>query len=192
MLDQLMNLVRQQAGDAVINNPAIPNEYNEAVVEETTYAVAGGLQQALSGGQIKDVLSLFSGNGAAADGNPVSQMISGGLLQNLVGKFGIDQQQAGSVVSSLVPGILQSLVQRTNDPADSSFDLQGIFNSLSGGRTSGFDVQGLVSRFAQGGLDRDGDGDTDLQDVMAMFSGGGNQGGGGGILDSLSGLLGGR
>lgn len=34
MLDNLISLVREQAGDAIINNPTVPNERNEEVIAE--------------------------------------------------------------------------------------------------------------------------------------------------------------
>ena len=79
---------------------------------------------------------------------------------------------------------MQNLVQKTNDPNDSSFDIQGIFNNLSGGSTSGFNMQALLTKFKGAGLDHDGDGDTDLQDLTKMVSGGG-----GGILDKVKGMF---
>jgi hypothetical protein len=99
-------------------------------------------------------------------------------------KFGLDQNAASGIANNLVPNVMQGLVQKTNDPNDSSFDIQGIFNSLSGGSTSGFNVQGLLNKFKGAGLDQDGDGDTDLQDLTKMVSGGG-----GGILEKVKGMI---
>ncbi len=192
MLENLMNLIREQAGDSVINNPDIPNEQNEAVMQAAGSSILGGLQGLLSQGNVKDVLGLFSDPGAVTNSHPAVQQMSGGLLDQLTGQLGLNRQQAGGIVSSLLPAILTQLVSRTNNPSDNGFDIQGIFNQLSGGRSAGVDVQGLLGRFTQGGLDRDGDGDVDLQDLMVAFSGNGPaQGGGGGLLDSLKGMLGG-
>jgi len=99
-------------------------------------------------------------------------------------KFGLDQGSASSIANKLVPNVMQNLVQKTNDPNDSSFDIQGIFNNLSGGSTSGFNMQALLNKFEGAGLDHDGDGDTDLQDLTKMVSGGG-----GGILDKVKGMF---
>jgi len=115
--------------------------------------------------------------------NPVVQNLSGGVLDNLMNKFGLDRQSAGNIAGNLVPDVLQKLVRKTNDPNDSSFDLSGILNSLSNGQTQGLNIQNLLS-----GLDKDGDGDTDLQDVMAMV-GGNQQNKGGGLLDSVKGMF---
>jgi hypothetical protein len=190
MLDNLLNLVKEHAGSAIINNPAIPNERNDEAIETAGNSIAGGLQNMLGGGGLKDVLKLFGEQGAGDfNNNPVVQNLSGNVVQDLMRKFNLDQGAASNIAGGLVPNVLQNLVSKTNDPNDNSFDIQGIFNSLSGGKTAGFNIQGLLGKVTAGGLDKDGDGDTDLQDVMAMFSGG-RANSGGGILDTVKGLFG--
>lgn len=183
MLDQLTNLVKQYAGDAIINNPAIPNERNDEVINETSSSIAGGLQNMLSSGGAQDILKMFSGNQSVSN-SAVTNNVSGGVIENLMNKFGLDRSAASGIANKLVPNVMQNLVQKTNDPNDSSFDIQGIFNNLSDGSTSGFNMQALLNKFKGAGLDQDGDGDTDLQDLTKMVSGGG-----GGILDKVKGMF---
>lgn len=184
MLENLINLVQEHAGQAIINNPAIPNEKNDAAVQAASDSITGGLQQALSqGGGIQQVLQLFSGQQDIQE-NPVTKQISGGFVQNLVGQLGIDQQAAGGIAGGLIPDVMKKLVNKTNDPGDSSFDIQGLFNSISGGKTSGINLQGLLDKVKKGGFDLDGDGDTDLQDLMAAFGAGG-----GGVVNKIKGLF---
>jgi len=194
MLEQLFNLVKEQAGTAIINNPDIPNERNEEAVADVTNSGAGGLQNALAGGQFKDVLKLLGGQGGDLQNNPMANQLSGNAISSLMDKFGLNQGQAGSIVSNLLPGVLQNLISKTNNPNDNSFDLQGIFSSLTGGKTGGLDLQGLLGKVTQGGgLDRDGDGDTDLNDVINMVKGGASQqqqSGEGGMMDLVKGLFG--
>ena len=119
------------------------------------------------------------------------QNVSGNVIQDLMKKFNLDHGVASNIAGGLVPNVLQKLVNKTNDTNDSSFDIQGIFNSLSDGKTGGMDIQSLLGKVtAGGGLDKDGDGDTDLQDVMAMFNGGTNKSEPG-VLDTVKGLFGG-
>lgn len=187
MLENLISLVKERAGGAIINNPAIPNEQNEAAIQETSSSITSGLQEVLSGGNgVKDLLSMFGGG--SVDGSPVTSQVTGNVADNLVNKLGIERNEASGIAGSLVPDVLKNLVNRTNNPNDNSFDLQSIFNQLSGGKTEGMNLQALLAKFTGGSFDKDGDGDTDLQDVMAMFKG--NNAGGGGILDSVKGMFG--
>ena len=188
MLDNLLNLVRENAGSSIINNPAIPNDRNDEAIATAGSSIAGGLQNMLGGGGLKDVLKLFGGQNGDMNNNPVVQNVSGNVIQDLMKKFNLDQGAASNIAGGLVPGVLQNLVSKTNDANDSSFDIQGIFNSLSGGKTDGMNIQALLGKVTSGGLDKDGDGDTDLQDVMAMFSGTGGKSGGS-VLDSVKGLF---
>ena len=186
MLDNLINLVREQAGDSIINNPAVPNAQNEEVIAATGSSITGGLQNMLaSGGGLQNILKLFGGQDQPDSNNPVVQNLSGNVIQQLMSKFGLDQQAASGIAGNTVPDVLKKLISKTNDPNDNSFDIQGIFNHLSGGQTQNTNIQGLLGKFTSGSLDKDGDGDTDMQDVMAMFSGGQATG----LLDSVKGFF---
>ena len=191
MFDQLLNLVKQQAGAAIIENPDIPNERNEEAVADVTGSLTGGLQQALAGGQFNDVLRLLGGQGGDLQNNPLAGQLSGNAITSLMDKFNLNQGQAGNIVSNLLPGVLNQFISKTNDPSDSSIDLQSIFSSLTGGSTNGLDLQGLLGRETQGGLDKDGDGDTDFGDVISMVKAGASlQSGGAGMMDMMKGLFG--
>jgi hypothetical protein len=47
MLKELFDLVKGEATDTVINNPDVPNQYNNDVVAEATNTVASGLRNLL-------------------------------------------------------------------------------------------------------------------------------------------------
>ncbi|MBC6489575.1 DUF937 domain-containing protein [Flavihumibacter stibioxidans] len=192
MIDNLLNLVRENAGEAIFNNPDIPNDRNEEAVQETTSSLVSGLQGILAQGGVKDLLGMFN-SGGVDNSNPVVQNLSGGLIGNLVNKFGLDSGKAGSLVSSLLPMVLNQLISRTKNPADNGFSLDGLFGQLSGGRTQGMNIEAIAGKLAGGGMDKDGDGDVDLQDLMGIFTGGGNSGNsnqGGSPLDALKGIFG--
>lgn len=168
MFENLLDLVKQNAGDAIINNPAIPNDHNDEAVSMASNSIMDGLKGALANGNINDVLHMFSHSDNAA-ASPVSQNIQGNFIQNLMSRFGIDQSQAGNIASSLIPMVLQKFVHKTNDPNDSSFDIQSIVNNLTGGKTSGFDVQGLLNQFTGGGNSSGGTSGGGMMDMVKGF-----------------------
>lgn len=199
MLDQLLQLVREQAQEPVVNNPAVPNEQNDAVIGAATQSIAASLQQELANGNGAQLLSLFGSgdNNAVNEQNPLVNRISGNFVETLLQKFNLDKGVATKLAASLIPTVLGALVKKTNDPGNSSFNLEGILNSLTGGSAQGVNLSGILGRLTSGGLDKDGDGDVDLQDIMGALTNGAkqqqqqqgqqqqNEGGIGGLLKGL-------
>ena len=147
MLDNLIDLIKQHAGNAIVNNPDVPNSQNDATVQEAGNSIISGLKNMISQGKGQEVLNLLQNKGGDIATNPAVQNISGGFIQTLMNKFGLDQNAAGGVANNLIPNVLQNLVHKTNDPNDKSFDLQGIIGSLTGGQG----IQGIVGELEQGG-----------------------------------------
>src|ERR1700712_2203168 len=101
MLENLIDLVRQHAGNAIVNNPAIPNSQNDAAIAETGNSIVSTLKNMIGSGQGQDVLNLFQGKGGDVNSNPAVQNISGNLVQSLMSKFGLDQNAAGGIAGNL-------------------------------------------------------------------------------------------
>ena len=144
MFEELMNLIKDNSQEAVVNNPDVPNEQNEAVMQEAGVSITSTLQSMLAGGQAKEVLGLFNSSESDIQSQPAMQQISGNFMSGLTEKFGLNGQQAGSIAGSLLPNILGKLVNKTNNPNDSSFNIQDIFNSLSNNGTSGMNIPGML------------------------------------------------
>jgi uncharacterized membrane protein YeaQ/YmgE (transglycosylase-associated protein family) len=201
MLENLFNLIKEHSADAVINNPAIPNEKNDAVIADATHSVADGLQGVLAGGGLQSVLSLFNNNNSGGNGllsNPIVSNIISSFTSKLTNNHGIAADQAGGIAGSLIPSVLSSLVNRTNDPNNSSFNIGSIISSLAGGGnaqggTGGFDIGSLVSKFTSGGLDANNDGHVGMDDIISKVTGGAQQqqaqSSGGGLMDIISGFM---
>lgn len=207
MLENLFNLVKEQGNDAVINNPAIPNEKNNEVLADATDSVADGLQGVLAGGGLSNILSLFNGKANNEGGingllhNPIVGNIISNFKNKLTNNHGIPEEQSTGIANNLIPNVISNLVKRTNDPNNSSFDLNGIIGSLTGGANAqvgsagGFDLQGILNKFTNGGLDANGDGKLGFDDIINKITNGAKQqqnttqSGGGGFMDMIKGFL---
>jgi hypothetical protein len=191
MLDQLLDLVREHAQTTVVNNEAVPNSQNEAIVGAAATSITGGLQQALANGQASEVLALFNGNDTTASNGVVSN-ISNNFLGTLLEKFHLDKGVAQQITASLIPTVLGSLVHKTNDPSNNQFSLDGILNSLTGGAANGINLQGILGSLS-GGLDKNGDGKVNLDDLTSLLSNGAKQqqegNAKGGLEEGLGGVL---
>lgn len=209
MLENLFNLIKGEAHQEIIDNPAIPNEHNNQAVGTVTESIFSGLQGALSGGGLQSVLNLFSGKEQAGIQNPLVGGIANNVVKSLMSKFGIDNPIAQGIASSLVPKVLGNLVNKTKDPNDNGFDMNGIIGSLIGGgnhgggavqlpgQAGGVNFNNILSNLMSGGIDRDKDGKVEISDLIAMVTNATpaqpqqqQQQGGGGIFDMLKGLMG--
>jgi hypothetical protein len=194
MLEQLLNLIKQQGEESVVRNPAIPNEQNNQVLNEAGNSIINGLQGALAGGGLSQVMKLLSGGGSTSGGildNPLVQNIMQSFTGKLTNQYNVSPAQAVNVSSSLIPQVLQGLSNKVADANDPSVDINSVMQSLTGGQTSGINFQDLLQKFQGAGGDVDGDGDADLQDIIAKVSGGAKQtaSGSGGLMDMMKGLF---
>jgi hypothetical protein len=200
MLDQLLGLIQQNSQQAIVQNPAVPNEHNEDVIQTLLGSITGGLQEHAQSGNIQGLMGLFSGGsgttGSSLMNNPIVASIASNAISAIMAKFGMSSSTAGGIVSSVLPGVLGSMISKTSNPNDNSFDFNSVLGSLLGGstgtaspQTSGFDFNQIGYAMADGKLDM-----SDLMRMGGSLMGGGSQtpptGQQQGGLD-LGGLLGG-
>lgn len=175
MLKELFDLVKGEATETVINNPDVPNQYNNDVVAEATNTVASGLRNLVAGGGVQNVLSMFGGgtNKKSLLSNPIVSMMMGHFASKLINKFSMRPNQANNLSGNLIPNVLGTLINKSNDRNDSTFSLEKLLASITGGRSNDIASQG-------GGIG----------DLLKQMNGGG-QSNGGGLLDMVKTLAGG-
>jgi hypothetical protein len=129
-------------------------------------------------------------------------MMIGHFAGKLMSKYNIGGGQANNVASNLIPNVISNLISKTNDPNNSSFSLEGLLNSITGGKTaelvqeqqssnSGFNFQDLIGQFTGGGGQSGGGGG--LMDIVSKLAGGAQnqqaRNGGGGLMDLIKGFI---
>ncbi|AYQ33183.1 hypothetical protein [Runella sp. SP2] len=196
MLEQLMSLIQDNSQDAIVNNPAIPNQNNNAAMQTVFQSVVGGLQNEAQGGNLSGLMGLLSGQGGQG-GSLMNNPIVAGIAQNAIGslmeKFGLSNSAAGNIIAQVLPGVLSSMISKTSNPNDNSMDFGGIMGALLGGQApqqqqqGGFDFNQIGYALADGKLDM-----NDVMRIGGSLLGGnsGNAGGAGGLGGLLGGLFG--
>lgn len=159
MLEQFQDLIKGLGQQAVINNQAIPNEKNEAVMNEAQQVIQDNMQQMAQNGQLQE-LAQHVQNGQDCATHPATQQIQNNMVSNLMQKFGLDSSAASGVASSLIPSVLGKVLGN-----NSGFDLNGLLSSFGGGNL-GSTISNIGGKL---GLDKDKDGDVDLNDIKSLF-----------------------
>ena len=194
MLKELFDLVKGEATETVINNPDVPNQYNNDVVAEATNTVASGLRNLVAGGGTQSVLSLFGGNTNKKSllSNPIVSMMMGHFASKLMNKFKMGPSQANNLSGNLIPNVLGTLINKSNDPNDSAFSLEKLLASITGGRSNevtsqGGGIGGLLKQLNGGGQSNGGG----FLDIVKTLAGGAQeqqQRNGGSLLDMIKGF----
>jgi hypothetical protein len=193
MFDQLTELVKQFGGDAVVNNPAVPNEHNDAVMEHASGSILDSLKNIASQEGGADMIGkLFEGNNAGDASNPVVSMITEQLSGSLGEKFGLSSEASSGVAGSLIPKVLGSLIGGAKDPNNAGIQISDVIGAITGGNSaSSGGLMDAVSKYGgMLGLDKDGDGQVGIGDAISAVTGG-SEGGqkSGGFLGGLLGKL---
>lgn len=214
MLDQLFNIVKNFGQETVVNNPDVPNEYNQEVMADATHTIAGGFKNMVAGGGLENILDLFKGGGGGNSGasggigglikNPIVSMMIGHFISKLVGKYSMSPSVASNVANTIIPNSINSLIEKTKDPNDKNLNLDGFINSIIGGgaaedkpeeKSSGSPLQDLLEKFTGGGGNSNsGAGGFDLQNIIGKLTQKSQNSlegdkGGGGLMDMIKGFF---
>jgi uncharacterized protein YidB (DUF937 family) len=150
MFEQFMQLIQQYGQQSVVNNPDVPNEHNEGVMKE-----AGSAIMSVLGGEPEKAGEIMDD-----PNHPAIQQIQGNFVTSIMQKFGISESAASGIATTLIPNIMASL-KSEGGSIGNGLNIQEILKSVGGDNLSGIGTKL--------GLDKDGDGDVDLNDVTRMF-----------------------
>jgi len=181
MLDQLMQLIQQSSQETVINNPEVPNDANQAVMNEAQATIAEGLRGLADTGDLQ-ALASAAAQGQDIQQQPAVQQLSGNLSGNLMQKLGLNSGVAKMIAAAVIPMVLSKIFKGGNSASSGvqqsggGFDIGDLLSSLTGGGSPNAGQSGgggLMDKLSyigsKLGLDKDGDGDVDLNDLSKLI-----------------------
>jgi hypothetical protein len=202
MLEELFNLVKNVASEPSSENTQITPDQKNEVVAEATNTVASGLRNIVAGGGIQSLIGLLTGGNNQQQGkssllsNPIVAMMIGHFAGKLMNKLNIGNAQANSIATSLIPGVISSLIGNINDSNNSTFSIENLLKSITGGQTDQiaqqnpqFNIGDLISQFTGGG--NSSQQPSGILDVIGQLAQGAQQQqsrNGGGLLDLIKGF----
>lgn len=141
MFEKLFMLVKNNAGTAVIDNPAIPAKYHEAVINDASSSIIEVLKNQLETGKIKDLIKFFQFSGIY--NNALVSSIINKFANKLNNFYGIEPDSAMLTANSLITPVMVELVKESKDAKNKDFGLSNFISKLSGNRA---DMSGLVNQ----------------------------------------------
>jgi hypothetical protein len=141
MFEKLFMLVKNNAGMAVIDNPAIPVKYHDAVINEASSSIIEVLKGQMEIGKIMDLIRFFQFSG----------IYNNYLVSNIVNKYanklnnfyGIEPTAALAAANMLIRPVMEELIKESKDAENKDFGLSHLLSKLSGNQK---DMSGLVSQ----------------------------------------------
>jgi Bacterial protein of unknown function (DUF937) len=155
MLEQLMGMIQSQAQEAIVNNPAVPNQHNDGAMQTILSSVLGGMQQSgQGGGDLMGMLGGLMGGAGGASSNVLQNPMVAGIAQNAIGglmeKFGIENEAAKGIVSQVLPGLLGQMVNQHND-TNNAFNMGDVMGAMSDGKLDMGDILNIGGKLLGGG-----------------------------------------
>lgn len=177
MIEQLFNLIKENAGQAIVNNPEVPNEKNEEAIEVAHNALVDGLRGFSKDDLVQLEQSVQQDNLDA--NNAQLGFLSNNMVEGLTKKLGLNSGIAKTIVVALLPILLKKIFSGNSSPAANTqtagFNMNDILGSILGGGAAQTNAGsgGLMDKLSNlgksMGMDKDGDGDVDLNDIAGMF-----------------------
>jgi len=132
MFEKLFMLVKNNAGTAVIDNPAIPVKYHEAVINEASSSIIEVLKNQLETGKVKELVKFFQFSGIY--NNSLVSSIINKFANKLNNFYGIEPESAMSAANSLITPVMAELVKESKDAKNLDFGLSNFLSKLNGNR----------------------------------------------------------
>jgi len=157
MMDKIQQIVNQLTEKEVVGNNNISNNLAGDVAKETGSSLMEGLQNAVSGGNIGELMNMFGGSDAnSLTSNPIVKSIIESLTSKLGANVGLDAGTSGSFASSIIPQILSMIMGKAKS---GDFNITDILGSLTGGNATAM-------------LDQNGDGKLGIDDALSAVKNG--------------------
>ncbi len=143
MLDNIINLVKEQALGAIGGNAGVPADKKDAAVNATTSSIVDGLKEHFTPDNLSAITNLFSGG--VSDTQGISSSLQTSVVSALSEKVGLSKDVANSIASAVIPAVIGLFSKKTNDPNDSGFSIESLVQAFNGGKGGGiFDALGSL------------------------------------------------
>ncbi|TSD62948.1 hypothetical protein FFF34_018520 [Inquilinus sp. KBS0705] len=129
MFEKLFLLVKNNAGLAVINNPAINESSRDAVINDATSSIIEVLKNQVESGKLKDMVKYFQFSGVYD--NPLITSAVNRFAGKLNMFYSMDMDTANVTANQLIRPVMQELIRQSKEDQNKEFGLSALLAKLS-------------------------------------------------------------
>ena len=141
MFEKLFLLVKNNADTAVMNNPVVPAEHREAVINEASSSIIEVLKNQMDSGKLKDLVKYFQFS--AIYDNPLIHSAVNRFANKLNNFYNIGTAEAMKIADELIPPVMHELMEQSKVEQNNDFALSPFLSKISGNVA---DMGGLLSQ----------------------------------------------
>jgi hypothetical protein len=130
MFEKLFLLVKNNAEAAVINNPVVPHQYHEAVMNDASSSIIEVLKSQMESGKIKDLVKYFQFS--AIYENPLINSAVNKFANKLNNFYNIGTAEAMKIADQLIPPVMHKIMEESKGEQNKEFALSTILSKISG------------------------------------------------------------
>lgn len=131
MLEKIINSVKSEVGGQIAGKTNLPSGTIDNVFSEISDVTKQEVTNQMMGGNLSNVMNLFSDKPNNNDADQIQSNISSGVISRLTGKLGLSPQIAQTVSSMAVPAIINMITKKNKStPDDDPSPLNDLFGGL--------------------------------------------------------------
>ena len=134
MFEKLFNLVKVNAGTAIMDNPAIPEKMREAALNDASSSIIEVLKAQVETGRLKDLVKYFQFSGIYE--NPLITSATNKFANRLNNYYSVEPKTALTIAHELIPHVMQDLIQQSKSAQNKDFALTTLLSKLSGSKVN--------------------------------------------------------
>ncbi|MGB1205047.1 MAG: hypothetical protein ACPG5B_05335 [Chitinophagales bacterium] len=132
MLDQIVNLVKEQAVSQFVNQTNVPDEKAEVAAQAAGESIFETIKNQIVSGNVASLTSLLTGgNKQQSSSNPIMATIMSTLTSKLSNN-GVNEETAQNASATVVPDLMQQVIGKFMSPekADAEFNTENLISSV--------------------------------------------------------------
>lgn len=139
MFEKLFQLVKNNAGTALTENPEIPAKYYEAILNEASSSIIEVLKGQMESGRLRDLVKYFQYPEIYK--NPLVTSVVNKFATKLNKYYGIDPASSLKIANALMKPAMLELIRQTKNEQNKEFALSSFLSKINGNRA---DLTGIM------------------------------------------------